>query len=138
MHRSRGRRPTAARIIGWGLVATAYVTVLAFASDIPAGPGAEQLAGVQAAGVQAAGNQAAGVLAAAPGEAGVDEVLTAVTWPAGPAEEPGITLALAAGMVVLAGLAYGVHAIHGRLARRAARRRESVAQLVARQITTLM
>jgi hypothetical protein len=41
-------------------------------------------------------------------------------------------------MVILATLAYLVHAVHSRLARRASRHRESAAQLVARHITTLM
>jgi hypothetical protein len=143
MYRSSGRRRTAARITGWGLVAIAYVTVLAFASDIPAGPAIAPAAAAadaaRPAAAEAATTKAAGVLAAAPAETGMHDVQTTVTAPAGAAsEEPMVTLALAAGMVGLAGLAYGVHEIHGRLARRAARRRDSVARLVARQITTLM
>jgi hypothetical protein len=123
-------------------VAIAYVTVLAFASDIPAGPAIAPAAAAadaaRPAATEAATTKAAGVLAAAPAETGMNDVRTTVTAPAGVAEEPMVTLALAAGMVGLAGLAYAVHEIHGRLARRAARRRESVARLVARQITTLM
>jgi hypothetical protein len=138
MHRSGGRRRTAARITAWGVVAIAYAAVLAFASGIPAGPAEPATAVAAPAAAEVATVQAAGVLAAAPAGARVDEVVTVATAPAGAAEEPAVTLALAAGMVVLAGLAYGGHALHGRLARRAASRQESVAQLVARQITTLM
>ncbi len=136
MQGSRGRRRTGSRIIGWGLTAVAYATVLAFASGISADPAAAQPAAAQPAGAETPTN-VAGVLAAAPAEASVGEVAVA-TARAGVAEEPAVTLALAGGTVVVGGLAYLLHTIYGRLTRRAARRRESVAQLVARQITTLM
>ena len=126
MHRSRSRRGSAARIIRWGVVAVAYATVLVWASGLTVDPAA----------AEATTAEVAGMVGPAPAEA--DASLTAATTPTAVAEQPMVTLALAAGMVVLAALAYLVHAVHSRLVRRASRRRESAAQLVARHITTLM
>lgn len=125
MDRSSGRRGSAARIIGWGLVAVAYVTVLAWASGISAAPAA----------AEATTAEVAGVLAAVPAKA--DAALTVAAAPAAASEEPLVTLALAAGMVFVAALAYLLHAVHQRLVRRASRRQEA-SRLVARHITTLM
>ncbi len=90
---------------------------------------------VDSAAAQATAAEVAGVLRAAPAE--VDAIQAAGTATAIATEEPVVTLALASGMVVLAGLAYLVHVIHGRLMQRARRRRESMAHLVVRHITTL-
>jgi hypothetical protein len=126
MQGSNGRRRSAARIIGWGLVALGYGTVLVWASGISADPAA----------AEATTTEVAGVLAAAPAD--VEAVLEVAAAPAVAAEERIVTLAMAGGVVVLAGLAYAIHTVHSRLARRARRRRESLARLVARQIATLM
>jgi hypothetical protein len=113
-------------IIGWGVVAAAYAFVLVWASGMTADPAA----------AEATTGEVAGVLAAAPAE--IDVALTVAAAPAAAAEEPVVTLALAAGMVAFAGLAYVAHAVHVRVARRGKGRRESAARLVARHITTLM
>ena len=126
MHRSRSRRRSAARTIGWGVVAIAYATVLVWASGLTVDPTAAEATTAEVAGV------------VGPAPADVDAALTVATAPAAAGEQPMVTLALAAGMVVLAALAYLVHAVHSRLVRRASRRRESAAHLVARHITTLM
>ena len=123
MHRSRSRRRSAARIIGWGIVAVAYAVVLVWAGGLTADPAA----------AERTADEGAGVVAAAP--AGVDATLAVATVPAIAAEEPLVTLALAGGMVVLAALAYVVHVIRTRRSRRGP---VAAARLVVRHITTLL
>lgn len=118
MRRSKRRRSTAARIIGWGLVAIAYAAVLVWAGAITAGEPAS-----------AAGDAAravAGTVVAVPEEAGA---LAAI---ATPAEAPLVTLALAAAMVAVAGAWYAVHTY------RARHPRARSARLIVRHITTLL
>ena len=117
MRRSKSRRPTAARIIGWGLVAFAYAAVLVWAAGITAG---EQAVGGDVA------RAVAGVAMAAPDEA---SALAAI---ATPAEAPLVTLALAAAMVAVAFAWYAVHTY------RARHPRARNARLMVRHITTLM
>jgi hypothetical protein len=117
MRRSKSRRSTAARIIGWGLVALAYAAVLVWAGGITAG---EQVVGGDAA------RAVAGVALAVPDEA------TALEAIATPAEAPVVTLALAAAIVAIAFAWYAVHTY------RARHPRARSARLMVRHITTLM
>jgi hypothetical protein len=121
MHRSKGRRGPAARIIGWGLVAMAYVVVLVWAGSLTA----PQLA----TGGDAA-QAVAGAIVAAPAE--VNEELAAMAEIPTPAEAPLMTLGLAAALVFGAASWYVVHTFR----RRHPRARS--ARLIVRHITTLM
>lgn len=71
----------------------------------------------------------AGVVTVAAAEVGEEIAAAAAETPA---EAPLVTLAIAAGMVALAGVAYGVHAFRARPPRLARH-----ARLVVRHITTL-
>jgi hypothetical protein len=117
MRRSKSRRSTAARIIGWGLVAVAYAAVLVLAGGITAG---EQVVGGDAA------RAVAGVAVTFPDEA------TALAAVATPAEAPLVTLGLAAAMVAVAFAWYVVHTYRTR------HPRARSARLIVRHITTLM
>ncbi|HEX6128579.1 MAG TPA: hypothetical protein VF071_06120 [Candidatus Limnocylindria bacterium] len=121
MHRSNGRRRPAARIIGWGLVAVAYVAVLVWATSL----NADQLA---ASGEEA--QAVAGAIAAVPAE--LNEELAAMAEIPTPAEAPLVTLGLAAAMIFTAAAWYVVHTFR----RRHPRARS--ARLIVRHITTLM
>ena len=121
MHRSKGRRGPAARIIGWGLVAVAYLAVLVWAGSL----NAPQLA---ASGEEA--QAVAGAIAAVPAE--VNAELAAMAEIPTPAEAPLVTLGLAAAMVFTTAGWYVIHTFR----RRHPRARS--ARLIVRHITTLM
>lgn len=121
MHRSNGRPPQAARIIGWGLVAMAYVAVLVWAASL----NAPQLA---AGGEEA--QAVAGAIVAVPAE--VNEELAAMAEIPTPAEAPLVTLGLAAAMVLSAAGWYVIHTFRQR------HPRARSARLIVRHITTLM
>jgi hypothetical protein len=118
MRRSNRRRSTAARIIGWGLVALAYAAVLVWAGAITGGE--------PAAAAGDAARAVAGAVGSVPDEAGS---LAAI---ATPAEAPLVTLGLAAAMVAIAVVAYAVHTY------RARHPRVRSARLIVRHITTLL
>jgi hypothetical protein len=105
------------------MVAVAYAVVLVWAGGLTADPAA----------AEAATADAAGMVAAAPAE--VEATLAVANGPAISAEDPLLTLAIAAGMVVIAALAYLVHAVRTRRARRGP---VAAARLVVRHITTLL
>jgi hypothetical protein len=105
-------------------VTLVYAAVLAWAGSLNAsvssGNEAQAIAGTQ---------PVAGAITVAAGEVG-EEIAAAAAE--APAEAPLVTLAIAAGMVALAGVAYGVHAFRARQPRLA-----RSARLVVRHITTL-
>jgi hypothetical protein len=105
------------------MVAVAYAVVLVWAGGLTADPA---VAG-------AATTDAAGMVAVAPTE--VEATLAVANGPAMSAEDPLTTLAIAAGMVVIAALAYLVHAVRTRRSRRGP---VAAARLVVRHITTLL
>jgi hypothetical protein len=117
MHRSKGRRRSAARIIGWGLVAMAYAVVLVWASGLTAGDAAVGEAAQAVAGTV--------VAAAAPAASTAAVIHT-------PAEAPLVTLGLAAAIVFAAATWYVVHTF------RARHPRMRSARLIVRHITTLI
>jgi hypothetical protein len=121
MHRSKGRRRPAARIIGWGLVAIVYATVLVWAGGLTAPQFRADAGEAQAV---------AGAIVAAPAE--VNEELAAMAEIPTPAEAPLVTLAIAAAMVFVAAGWYVAHTFR----RRHPRARS--ARLIVRHITTLM
>jgi hypothetical protein len=120
MHRPIGRRRSAARIIGWGLVAIVYAAVLVWAGGLTA---AEPAARVGT-------EPEAGALNVAAGEVG--EELAAVAAIQTPAEAPLVTLGIAVAIVAAGGAWYGIRAIRARQPRLA-----RTARLVVRHITTL-
>jgi hypothetical protein len=124
MHRSKGRR-SAARIIGWGLVATVYAAVLVWAGGLTATEPAAALAG-SAAAVE----PVADALGTVP--ATIDQELAVMSQIPTPAEAPLVTLALAAGIVALAVAWYAIHTYRQR------HPRVRSARLIVRHITTLM
>jgi hypothetical protein len=106
-------------MMGWGLVALVYATVLVWAGGLNA---AESTA---AAGAQ----PVTGAIAVVAEEVGGELSAAAAEMPV---ERPLVTLGIAAGMVTLAGAAYGVHAFRARPPRLA-----RSARLIVRHITTL-
>lgn len=118
MHRTNRRR-SAARVFGWGLVAVVYATVLVWAGSLTAGESAASAA-----------QPVAGTITLAAREVGEEVASTAAAEL--PREAPLVTLALAVGIIALAGGAYAVHAIRSRQPRRV-----SATRLVVRHITTL-
>ena len=125
MHRSKGRRGTAARIIGWGMVAAVYATVLFWAGGLTATEPA-----VAQAGNAAVTAPVADALAAVP--ASIDDELAVMREIPTPAEAPLVTLALAAALAVLAAAWYAIHTYRQR------HPRARSARLIVRHITTLM
>lgn len=131
MDRSKGRRRPAARIIGWGLVAIVYATVLVWAGGLTAGePATAAEPAAVLAGQPVAGEAVSAALAAVP--AAMDQELAVMREIPTPVEAPLVTLGLAAGMVFVAGGWYAIHTYRQR------HPRVRSARLIARHITTLM
>jgi hypothetical protein len=125
MHGSKARRGSAARIIGWGLVALVYATVLVWAGALTA---AQPMAVEQSA--QAAAGPVAGTVVAATGADGVE--MAPVSAILTPTEAPLVTLGIALAMVVAVGGWYLLRTF------RARHPHVRGARLIARHITTLL
>jgi hypothetical protein len=124
MHRSTTRRRSAARIIGWGFVASAYVATLVFATSLST---CDSTLGTTA---DQAGQAVAGAVAVAPSDTG--RTLASAAATAADAEAPLVTLVIALGLTLAAFAGYAVHSLRTR--RPPVRR----ARLIVRYLMTLM